>query len=219
MTERHFNGPPGPRKWRWPRGAGQLIPDRDERTPPEAKDARNRAWRDFTPGKRTPLWRSARPSKWRSQPRRRCWFRKICRRGRCRLRRQNVATDAEANAVSAAKLTRLKRRWGRLVSRPNERTDPPVADMTSIRAATSPSAQMNVRQRDCGRRPAAHTAKGVIRRAASCALSATSAALNAWACVIALSVRCRQSVMNSPKKRNPTFPFTSMCRSPFPSAM
>jgi apolipoprotein N-acyltransferase len=45
----------------------------------------------------------------------------------------------------------------------------------------------------------------------------SSAALKAWACVMAFSVRLRQSRMSSPKKRKPTLPATLMCCSPFSS--
>jgi hypothetical protein len=47
-----------------------------------------------------------------------------------------------------------------------------------------------------------------IRRAASCARRQSSAALNTCAWVIAFSVRLRQSRINSPKKRKPTWPVT-----------
>ena len=52
------------------------------------------------------------------------------------------------------------------------------------------------------------------RRAACWAFRQSSAALKAWAWVMAFSVRLRQSRMNSPKKRKPTLPATSMCCSP-----
>ena len=57
----------------------------------------------------------------------------------------------------------------------------------------------------------------VMRRAAACARRQSSAALKAWACVMACSVRLRQSRMSSPKKRKPTLPATLMKCSPFSS--
>src|SRR5262249_11133682 len=58
-----------------------------------------------------------------------------------------------------------------------------------------------------------------IFRAASCARRQSSAALNAWACVIAFSVRLRQSRTSWPKKRKPTLPATLTWRSPASSTM
>ena len=59
----------------------------------------------------------------------------------------------------------------------------------------------------------------VTRVAAACARRHSSPALNAWAWVMAFSVRFRQSRMSSPKNRYPTLPATLRCCSPFSSAM